>query len=175
MDYFQESWYLAIFIQNHIKLDASLNLYIFTAYSSISQARQHVPYRDSKLTRILQESLGGNARTTVIINCSPSADNEQETFSSLRFGQRAKKIKNNAIMNVQYSAEELQRMVWISILVYFLYNEAELSHINAHHLSVGCGQARNPQVGTEARRSWAGTSDLAIRSVLTKWSRIHEK
>lgn len=64
--------------------------------------RRHVPYRDSKLTRILQESLGGNARTTIIICCSPSSYNEGETFSSLRFGQRAKKIKNSARINVQY-------------------------------------------------------------------------
>ena len=41
------------------------------------QTRQHVPYRDSKLTRILQESLGGNSRTTIIICCSPSSYNEQ--------------------------------------------------------------------------------------------------
>eukprot|EP00053_Salpingoeca_punica_P009452 m.84665 g.84665 ORF g.84665 m.84665 type:complete len:962 (+) comp15031_c0_seq2:203-3088(+) len=75
------------------------------------QARQHVPYRDSKLTRILQESLGGNARTTIIICASPSSYNEQETFSSLRFGQRAKKIKNNAVVNQQYSAEELQKQL----------------------------------------------------------------
>lgn len=75
------------------------------------QTRQHVPYRDSKLTRILQESLGGNSRTTIVICCSPSSYNEQETFSTLRFGQRAKKIKNMAVVNVQYSAEELQKQL----------------------------------------------------------------
>ena len=46
----------------------------------------HVPYRDSKLTRILQESLGGNSRTTLIINCSPSSYNDVETLGTLRFG-----------------------------------------------------------------------------------------
>jgi len=49
---------------------------------------KHVPYRDSKLTRLLQESLGGNSRTTLIINCSPSSYNEEETLSTLRFGIR---------------------------------------------------------------------------------------
>lgn len=44
----------------------------------------HIPYRDSRLTRILQESLGGNSRTTLIINCSPSSFNEAETISTLR-------------------------------------------------------------------------------------------
>ena len=52
----------------------------------------HVPYRDSKLTRILQESLGGNSRTTLIINCSPSSYNEAETLSTLRFGSRCDSI-----------------------------------------------------------------------------------
>ena len=47
-----------------------------------------IPYRDSKLTRILQESLGGNARTTMVICCSPASFNETETKSTLLFGQR---------------------------------------------------------------------------------------
>ncbi len=50
----------------------------------------HVPYRESKLTRVLQESLGGNAKTCLIITCSPSFYNECETLSTLRFGLRAK-------------------------------------------------------------------------------------
>ena len=68
-------------------------------------------YRDSKLTRILQESLGGNSRTTIIICVSPSSWNEQESLSSLNFGKRAKKIKNKAKINVQYSAAELERQL----------------------------------------------------------------
>lgn len=48
----------------------------------------HIPFRDSKLTRALQDSLGGNAITTLIICCSPSMDNAAETLSSLRFGSR---------------------------------------------------------------------------------------
>lgn len=68
----------------------------------------HVPYRDSKLTRVLQESLGGNAKTSLIITCSPSYFNEQETISTLRFGQRAKMIKNVVKVNLERSAEELK-------------------------------------------------------------------
>ncbi len=48
----------------------------------------HVPYRDSKLTRVLQEALGGNSRTALIINCSPATYNEMETLSTLRCVQR---------------------------------------------------------------------------------------
>jgi kinesin family protein 5 len=71
----------------------------------------HVPYRDSKLTRVLQESLGGNAKTSLIITCSPSNFNEQETLSTLRFGQRAKKIKNVVKVNHERSAEELKLLL----------------------------------------------------------------
>lgn len=71
----------------------------------------HVPYRDSKLTRILQESLGGNSRTTLIINCSPSSYNEAETLSTLRFGMRAKSIKNTARVNAELSPAELKGLL----------------------------------------------------------------
>jgi kinesin family protein 5 len=71
----------------------------------------HVPYRDSKLTRILQESLGGNSRTTLIINCSPSSYNDAETLSTLRFGMRAKSIKNKAKVNAELSPAELKSLL----------------------------------------------------------------
>ncbi|KAH6688061.1 kinesin heavy chain [Plectosphaerella plurivora] len=71
----------------------------------------HVPYRDSKLTRILQESLGGNSRTTLIINCSPSSYNDAETLSTLRFGTRAKAIKNKAKVNAELSPAELKSLL----------------------------------------------------------------
>ncbi|KAJ1758741.1 hypothetical protein GGH19_002680 [Coemansia sp. RSA 1807] len=71
----------------------------------------HIPYRDSKLTRILQESLGGNSRTTLIINCSPSSFNAAETVGTLRFGMRAKSIKNKAKVNQDFSPAELKLML----------------------------------------------------------------
>ena len=71
----------------------------------------HIPYRESKLTRVLQESLGGNSKTCLIITCSPSIYNESETLSTLRFGERAKKIKNKPKINKEVTVAELQVIV----------------------------------------------------------------
>uniref|UniRef100_A0AAQ4Q0D9 Kinesin-like protein n=1 Tax=Gasterosteus aculeatus aculeatus TaxID=481459 RepID=A0AAQ4Q0D9_GASAC len=74
--------------------------------SALAEGTAYIPYRDSKMTRILQDSLGGNCRTTIIICCSPSSYNECETKSTLMFGQRAKTIKNTVTVNVELTAEQ---------------------------------------------------------------------
>lgn len=71
----------------------------------------HIPYRESKLTRILSESLGGNSKTCLIITCSPHPFNEAETLSTLRFGARARNIKNDPKVNREYSIPELKKML----------------------------------------------------------------
>jgi len=68
----------------------------------------HVPYRDSKLTMLLMEALGGNSKTTLIICCTPEHDHSPETLSTLRFGERAKHIQTNARVNEELSAAELK-------------------------------------------------------------------
>lgn len=59
----------------------------------------HIPYRDSKLTRLLEDSLGGNTKTIMIAAVSPAHYNYEETLSTLRYATRAKHIKNKPKIN----------------------------------------------------------------------------
>ncbi|CAG9331769.1 unnamed protein product [Blepharisma stoltei] len=78
---------------------------------ALTNGSDHIPYRDSKLTRLLQESLGGNYKTTLIVCCSPHPRNFDDTLNTLKFAQRAKTIKNQAKMNIKRSPEEYIRMI----------------------------------------------------------------
>ncbi|KAJ3126840.1 Kinesin-like protein kif21b [Physocladia obscura] len=71
---------------------------------SRSSTTTHVPYRDSKLTRLLQDSLGGNSRTLMIACASPSESSFGETVSTLTYANRARNIKNKAIVNEEVGA-----------------------------------------------------------------------
>jgi len=75
------------------------------------KGRGHIPFRDSKLTFILKDSLGGNAKTTLVIALSPHFSNQEETQGTLRFAERCKKIKNVAKKNVIRSNKELENLV----------------------------------------------------------------
>jgi kinesin family protein 5 len=68
----------------------------------------HIPYRTSKLTRLLQSSLGGNSKTSLIINISPHIDNIDESICTLEFGKRVKTIKNTPQTHIEKSVEQLQ-------------------------------------------------------------------
>lgn len=74
---------------------------------------RHVPYRDSRLTFLLQDSLGGNAKTLMIANISPCSVSGLETLSTLQFMSRAKCIRNRAKINLdsQGDVAELQREI----------------------------------------------------------------
>ncbi|KAM7338931.1 chromosome-associated kinesin KIF4A isoform X1 [Alexandromys fortis] len=69
-----------------------------------------VPYRDSKLTRLLQDSLGGNSHTLMIACVSPADSNLEETLNTLRYADRARKIKNKPIINIDPQAAELNHL-----------------------------------------------------------------
>lgn len=78
---------------------------------ALTQGESYIPYRDSKLTRILQESLGGNYKTTLLVACSPHSYHCEETVSTLKFAQRAKTIKNKVKMNIKLSYDQLLKII----------------------------------------------------------------
>ncbi|XP_039255213.2 kinesin-like protein KIF13A isoform X1 [Styela clava] len=69
-----------------------------------------VPYRDSALTWILKDNLGGNSRTAMVATISPSADNYEETLSTLRYADRAKRIVNKAVVNEDPNARIIREL-----------------------------------------------------------------
>ncbi|CBJ30889.1 conserved unknown protein [Ectocarpus siliculosus] len=73
------------------------------------RGRQHIPYRDSKLTRILEDSLGGNCKTTMMAMISPALESMVETLSTVKFASRAKNIKNQPIVNEDFDQKSLLR------------------------------------------------------------------
>ena len=77
---------------------------------ALHHGNEHIPYRDSKLTRILQESLGGNYKTSMIVTCSPHSSSLEETISTLKFATRAKSVKNYCRLNYQKSPNSISQL-----------------------------------------------------------------
>jgi len=81
-----------------IKINQGL-LALGNVINALSEGKAHVPYRDSKLTRMLQDSLGGNSRTLMIACVSPANINWEESLNTLRYANRARAIKNKPVVN----------------------------------------------------------------------------
>ncbi|ORZ31702.1 P-loop containing nucleoside triphosphate hydrolase protein [Catenaria anguillulae PL171] len=99
------------------KINLSLSCLGNVIKALVDGKSSHVPYRDSKLTRLLQDSLGGNAKTMMIATLSPASYNYDETISTLRYAARAKNIKNKPKVNedpkdamLRMFQEEIQRL-----------------------------------------------------------------
>jgi len=131
--------------------------------------RSHIPYRDSKLTFILKESLGGNCKTTLLITCSPHLNklNFEETISTLKFGQRAKTIKNNVTVNKQRSVAELNEIIkklrdeiaQLRKYIAFLENEVVQLKLNAGISNFDINKFRNDAFKTISTERLKKTSD----------------
>ncbi|XP_061908773.1 kinesin-like protein KIF3B [Entelurus aequoreus] len=81
------------------KINLSLSALGNVISALVDGRSSHIPYRDSKLTRLLQDSLGGNARTVMVANIGPASYNVEETLTTLRYSNRAKNIKNKPRVN----------------------------------------------------------------------------
>merc|ERR1719393_700916 len=81
------------------KINLSLSALGNVISALVDGKSSHIPYRDSKLTRLLQDSLGGNTKTVMVANIGPADYNYDETLSTLRYAYRAKSIKNKPRIN----------------------------------------------------------------------------
>ena len=110
---------------------------------SMMAPNEHIPYRDSKLTRLLQPSLGGNAQVCIICNISPALSNLEESHNTLKFAMRAKKIKQHAritevtdektlLRSYREEIEELKRQLREA-----MRTSADAQHSQQHHRRQG--------------------------------------
>lgn len=86
--------------------------------SALAEGAKFIRYKENLLTKLMQDSLGGNAKTLMFVNCSPSVYNEMETKNSLEYAKRVKEIKNNPTLNLETKAMQMaQRQIEAQRLV----------------------------------------------------------
>uniref|UniRef100_A0A8C4TVY6 Kinesin family member 21A n=1 Tax=Falco tinnunculus TaxID=100819 RepID=A0A8C4TVY6_FALTI len=83
---------------------------VISALGDKSKKATHVPYRDSKLTRLLQDSLGGNSQTLMIACVSPSDRDFMETLNTLKYANRARNIKNKVVVNQDRASQQINAL-----------------------------------------------------------------
>ncbi|GAB9468919.1 Kinesin family member 4 isoform 2 putati [Globisporangium polare] len=133
--------------------------------ASSAAANTHVPYRDSKLTRLLQDSLGGNSKTLMIACISPADINFEETSNTLRYASRARNIQNSAVVNKEMSAANE---------VAYLRQQLELLQLQLMQQSKPSQQTRGGRVvAATARGNHLLNADVAeLEAELLKWKDV---
>jgi hypothetical protein len=137
-------------LKEGIKINLSLTALGNVISALVEGKSKHIPYRDSKLTRLLQDSLGGNTKTVMMAAIGPADYNYDETLSTLRYANRAKNIKNKPVINEDPKDAMLRE-----------YKE-EIERLKAM-LSQQGGGAIVPAAFVKQVPSEAGMSDEAIR------------
>ncbi|XP_016474201.2 kinesin-like protein KIN-4A isoform X3 [Nicotiana tabacum] len=118
----------------------------------------HVPYRDSKLTRLLQDSLGGNSRTVMIACISPADINAEETLNTLKYANRARNIQNKPVINRDPVSSEMLKM------------RQQLEYLQAELCARGGGASSEIQV-LKDRISWLEASNEELSRELHEYRR----
>ncbi|KAH0880568.1 hypothetical protein HID58_067962 [Brassica napus] len=134
---------------------STLGLVIMSLVDLAHGKHRHIPYRDSRLTFLLQDSLGGNSKTMIIANVSPSLCSTNETLSTLKFAQRAKLIQNNAKVNEDASGDVTALQQEIRKL------KVQLSSLMKNHNS--CGALSDCIASLEEPR-YSGTCEVARKT-----------
>ncbi|KAI4338588.1 hypothetical protein MLD38_023626 [Melastoma candidum] len=154
---------------NLVDLAGSERLVIMSLVDLAHGRHRHVPYRDSRLTFLLQDSLGGNSKTMIIANVSPSIGSASETLGTLKFAQRAKLIQNNAKVNEDASGNvnALQRQIeqLKDQLSFLMKTHGPPQREQNAETSPLSGSAELDGVGT---RTWAHNNEMQPLSNITE-------
>jgi kinesin family member 17 len=131
----------------------------------------HIPYRDSKLTRMLQDSLGGNTKTLMVACVSPADNNYDETLSTLRYANRAKNIKNKPTVNedpkdalLRKYEEEIERLKKLLAMQGMDPAAIALVFASANGPMAGAGPAGGPGAGALTAGTAAAATTASIVS-----------
>ncbi|XP_062486161.1 kinesin-like protein KIF17 isoform X4 [Pezoporus occidentalis] len=146
-------------LKEAIKINLSLSALGNVISALVDGKCKHVPYRDSKLTRLLQDSLGGNTKTLMVACLSPAENNYDESLSTLRYANRAKNIKNKPCVNedpkdtlLREYQEEIKKLKAILAEQMGVSNLAGLLHAETAHLAMKSPPLFKPQVDLEAEK-----------------------
>lgn len=136
----------------------------------------HLPYRDSKLTRLLRPALGGNAKTAVLCAVTPSSLHVEETISTLKFAERAKKITTNASRNeiVDYRSKYKEAATELAVLKErCALMETELAEVRGENPSSNESKASESSAGMDAAAAIAATIELQAAREEVKYLKEH--
>ncbi|XP_077948946.1 kinesin-like protein KIF17 isoform X2 [Gasterosteus aculeatus] len=151
------------------KINLSLSALGNVISALVDGRSKHVPYRDSKLTRLLQDSLGGNTRTLMIACLSPADNNYEESLSTLRYANRAKSIQNRPRINedpkdalLREYQEEIRKL---RALISGKLGTADLAPLLAGPLSEASPAvpSRAQSTNTEAEKIKEATAEYEVR------------
>ncbi|XP_037484520.1 kinesin-like protein KIN-4C isoform X2 [Triticum dicoccoides] len=129
-----------------------------------------VPYRDSKLTRLLQDSLGGNSKTVMIACISPADSNAEETINTLKYANRARNIQNKAVINRDPVTAEMQKLrsqleQLQSELLFSRSGSAALEELQLLQQKVSLLELKNSELYCELKEREMSCEQLAQRAV----------
>ncbi|NWS67332.1 KIF27 protein, partial [Crotophaga sulcirostris] len=110
---------------------------VISALGDPKRRRVHIPYRDAKITRILKDSLGGNAKTVMITCISPSSSDFDESLNSLKYANRAKNIRNKPVINYNPARDRIDEM---ELEIRLLREALQNQHVNSQ-----CSQDLNQE------------------------------
>eukprot|EP00736_Rhodelphis_marinus_P008965 Rmarinus@m.10391 len=134
---------------------------------ALADGRPHIPYRDSKLTKILQTALGGNSRTAIVCAVSGSSVHVEETHSTLRFAQRAKHVKNTLRVNEVVDEHTLQLREYkheIASLRRQLEGSAQSEELEKLRASVGAAEREADDAWSQLSQYEASICSCALAS-----------